>query len=93
MRGPLTLAQIATQLGGRVAGDPGVLIRQVGSLERAPAGQIAFLSNPKFRAKLEGTGAAAVVMATLPSSTNTSVCDSRSLTRISNSVPSRPAFA
>ena len=62
MRGPLTLAQIATQLGGRVAGDPGVLIRQVGSLERATAGQIAFLSNPKFRAKLEGTGAAAVVL-------------------------------
>lgn len=63
MSGPYTLAQIASQLGGRVAGDPQVLIRQVGTLERAGQGQIAFLSNPKYRAKLAGTGASAVVLA------------------------------
>ena len=62
MRGSLTLAQIASQLGGRVAGDPGVLIRQVGSLEGAGAGQIAFLVNPKFRAQLSATRASAVVL-------------------------------
>jgi UDP-3-O-[3-hydroxymyristoyl] glucosamine N-acyltransferase len=62
MPGPLTLAQIATQLGGRVAGDAGVLIRQVGSLERAGSGQIAFFSNPKFRQRLDATGAAAVIL-------------------------------
>ena len=35
MPGPFTLAQIANRLGGRIAGDPGVLITQVASLERA----------------------------------------------------------
>lgn len=63
MPGPFTLAQIASQLGGRVAGDPQVLIRQVGSLERAGRGQIAFLSSPKYRARLAATGASAVVLA------------------------------
>jgi len=63
MGGPLTLAQIASQLGGRIAGDPGVLIHQVGSLERAGRGEITFLSNARHRAKLAGTGASAVVLA------------------------------
>lgn len=62
MAGPLTLAQIASQLGGRIAGDPDVLIRQVGSLERAGPGQIAFLSNPKYRTRLDATRASAVVI-------------------------------
>jgi UDP-3-O-[3-hydroxymyristoyl] glucosamine N-acyltransferase len=62
MRGPFTLAQIATRLGGRIAGDAGVRIRQVGSLENATAGQIAFLSNAKFRAQLSATRASAVVL-------------------------------
>ena len=62
MPGPLTLAQIATQLGGRIAGDPGTLIGQVGSLERAGRGQIAFLSNPKYRSQLAATGASAVIV-------------------------------
>jgi UDP-3-O-[3-hydroxymyristoyl] glucosamine N-acyltransferase len=60
---PLTLAQIAARLGGRVAGDSEVLIRQVASLESAGAGQIAFLANPKYRARLTTTRAAAVVLA------------------------------
>jgi UDP-3-O-[3-hydroxymyristoyl] glucosamine N-acyltransferase len=63
MSGPYTLAQIASQLGGRVVGDAQILIRQVGSLERAGQGQIAFLANPKYRAKLAGTAASAVVLA------------------------------
>jgi UDP-3-O-[3-hydroxymyristoyl] glucosamine N-acyltransferase len=62
MGGPLTLAQIAARLGGRVAGDPEVLIRQVGSLERAGPGQIVFLASLKHRSKLAGTRAAAVVL-------------------------------
>lgn len=62
MPGPFTLAQIASRLGGRIAGDPEVLIHQVGSLERAGRGQIAFLSNPKYHAKLVGTGASAVIL-------------------------------
>ncbi len=62
MAGPLTLTQIASRLGGRIAGDPAVLIRQVGSLERAGPGQIAFLSNLKFRPVLAATRASAVVL-------------------------------
>ncbi|HUN68553.1 MAG TPA: UDP-3-O-(3-hydroxymyristoyl)glucosamine N-acyltransferase [Burkholderiales bacterium] len=62
MPGPFTLAQIASRLGGRVAGDPETLIRQVGSLERAERGQITFLSSPKLRPKLGATGASAVIL-------------------------------
>jgi len=62
MGGPFTLAQIASKLGGRIAGDPGVLISQVGSLERAVRGQIAFVSSAKYRAGLAATGASAVIL-------------------------------
>jgi len=61
--GPLTLGQIVARLGGRLAGDPGVLIRQVGSLDRAGAGQIAFLASHKHKSKLRETHAAAVILA------------------------------
>ena len=57
-----TLAEIALRFGGRVVGDPQVLIRQVGTLERAGAGEIAFLANPRYRARLAGTRAAAVIV-------------------------------
>ena len=63
MPGPFTLAQIVARLGGRVAGNPQVLIAQVGSLERAGERQIAFLSNPRYKSRLSGTRAAAVVLA------------------------------
>jgi len=59
----LTLAEICARLGGRVAGDPGVLIRQVASLEGARSGQLSFLANPKYRARLAATRASAVVLA------------------------------
>jgi UDP-3-O-[3-hydroxymyristoyl] glucosamine N-acyltransferase len=63
MPGPFTLGEIAKRLGGRVAGDPHTVINQVGSLERAAAGQISFLSNSKHAAGLSGTRAAAVILA------------------------------
>jgi len=62
MPGALTLGEIASRLGGRVVGDPATSIRQVGSLENAGAGQISFLSNPKYKAKLAATGASAVIL-------------------------------
>jgi len=62
MPGPFTLGQIATRLGGRVAGDPGVLIHQVGSLGGSGTGQIAFLANPKYRSQLSASRASAVVL-------------------------------
>jgi len=63
MPGPLTLGQIASRLGGRVAGDAQTLIRQVGSLEHAGAGEITFLSANKYKPKLAATRAAAVIIA------------------------------
>src|SRR3954463_1803834 len=62
MPGPLTLGEIASRLGGRVAGDPGTVIRQVGSLEDADGGRIAFLASVKHKAKLAQTRAAAVIV-------------------------------
>ena len=59
----LTLAEIASRLGGRVAGDPQVLIRQVGTLERAVEGQISFFANPRLREALAKTAASAVILA------------------------------
>ena len=63
MPGPLTLGQIVSRLGGRVVGDAGTLIGQVGSLDQAGAGQITFLSNKKSLSKLAATRAAAVILA------------------------------
>jgi UDP-3-O-[3-hydroxymyristoyl] glucosamine N-acyltransferase len=63
MPGPFTLGQITSRLGGRVAGDPQIQIRQVSSLESAAAGQIAFFASRKYLGKLEATHAAAVILA------------------------------
>ncbi len=63
MAGPFTLQQITSRLGGRIAGDPETLIRQVGSLERAGAGQITFFNSKKLVDKLAQTRAAAVILA------------------------------
>ena len=63
MTAPFTLAQIASRLGGRVAGDPQTVIRQVGSLEQAGAGQITFFNSKKLQGKLSQTRAAAVILA------------------------------
>ncbi len=62
MPGPLTLGEIASRLGGRVAGNPRTLIRQVGSLERARADEISFFANRRYKAKLAETHAAAVIV-------------------------------
>jgi UDP-3-O-[3-hydroxymyristoyl] glucosamine N-acyltransferase len=59
---PLTLGEIASRLGGRVAGDPQTAIRQVGSLKHASPGQIAFFSKQKYKAELAATRASAIVV-------------------------------
>jgi UDP-3-O-[3-hydroxymyristoyl] glucosamine N-acyltransferase len=60
--GPLTLAEIAQRLGGRVAGDPNTLVHQVASLEAAAARHISFFTGSRYRAQLAATRAAAVVL-------------------------------
>jgi UDP-3-O-[3-hydroxymyristoyl] glucosamine N-acyltransferase len=60
--GPYSLSQLAELCGGRVEGDGGVQIRQVNTLEHAGEGEIAFLANPKYRAQVAASRAAAVVL-------------------------------
>ena len=62
MAGPYTLGEIASRLGGRVAGDANTLIRQVSSLESAGAGQITFFAGARYRDRLRSTKASAVVL-------------------------------
>jgi UDP-3-O-[3-hydroxymyristoyl] glucosamine N-acyltransferase len=57
-----TLSELAERFGLRVHGDGGVRITGVGTLERAGPGQLSFLSNPRYRRQVTGTGAAAVVL-------------------------------
>ncbi len=61
--GPHSLATIVSRLGGRICGNPDTIVFQVGSLENAGATQIAFISNPRYKAKLAQTRAGAVVLA------------------------------
>ena len=57
-----TLAEIAAQLGGDVLGDAQTPISRVASLTAAGEGDIAFLTNPKFRGQLATCGASAVIL-------------------------------
>lgn len=58
----LRLDEIVTRLGGSFEGDGSVVVFQVASLSSAGEGQIAFLSNPKFRQQLNTTKAAAIIL-------------------------------
>lgn len=57
------LSEIVARLGGRLVADQDPVIRQVAALDAAQADEIAFLANPKYRAQLQDTGAAAVIVA------------------------------
>lgn len=56
------LADIAARFGGQVVGDAETLVWQIGTLEKATAGQIAFLANAKYRHQLEHSRASAVIL-------------------------------
>lgn len=62
MQGGLRLDEIVSRLGGVLRGDGSVVVSQVGALTSAGAGEIAFLSNPKYRRELQRTRAAAVIV-------------------------------
>jgi UDP-3-O-[3-hydroxymyristoyl] glucosamine N-acyltransferase len=62
MPGPLTLAEIASRLGGRVRGEPATRVLQVGSLEAAGPEHITFLVGSRNRARLAATRAGAVIL-------------------------------
>lgn len=58
----LSLAEIARRLGGEVVGDGSVRIREIATLAQAGPGTLSFLTNPKYRAQLATTKAAAVIL-------------------------------
>jgi UDP-3-O-[3-hydroxymyristoyl] glucosamine N-acyltransferase len=60
----VTLGEIVARLGGRVAGDPNTVVRQVASLERAGAGHISFFTGSRYRDELASTRASAIVLGT-----------------------------
>ena len=57
-----TLQELADHLGGQVTGDPLLCITGLGTLDNASEGQITFLANPRYAAKVETTRASAVVL-------------------------------
>ena len=56
------LADIVARFGGQVRGDAATCVQQIGTLEHASAGQIAFLANAKYRKQLENSHASAVIV-------------------------------
>lgn len=56
------LQELAQAIGAELRGDPETLISGVGTLQRAEAGQLSFLSNPGYRRYLKSTRASAVVI-------------------------------
>jgi UDP-3-O-[3-hydroxymyristoyl] glucosamine N-acyltransferase len=55
-----TLKEIAELVGGRVVGNDQTFVESASTLAQAKAGQITFLSNPKYAPQVETTAAAAV---------------------------------
>ena len=59
---PTSLRQLADLVGGRVFGDPSLMITGIAPIREATAGQITFLSNPKYTGELTTTRASAVIL-------------------------------
>lgn len=56
------LGDIVARFGGELIGSPDVRISQVATLEQAEGHHLSFLSNPKYRSRLAGTRAGAVIV-------------------------------
>jgi UDP-3-O-[3-hydroxymyristoyl] glucosamine N-acyltransferase len=57
-----TLAELAEYVGGRVCGNPSIIIRSASTLGRADEGDISFLANHKYEKQLRTTKASAVIV-------------------------------
>ena len=57
-----TLGELAEYLGGRICGDPNVVIKSASTLGRARDGDISFLVNRKYQKQLRTTKASAVIV-------------------------------
>lgn len=58
----LTLAELVGHVGGMVRGDTHCLIAGVATLEKARAGELSFLAQPRYRKYLAATQASAVIV-------------------------------
>ena len=58
----IRLSELATQVGAALQGDGDVRVHGVATLDHAGPGTIAFLANPKYRARLAMTQATAVIV-------------------------------
>jgi len=59
----VSLAELARRTGARLEGDGAIEVGRVATLKAAGPGDIAFLSNPRYRAEVAATGASAVILA------------------------------
>ena len=57
------LGELAVQLGVELHGNPAIEVRSAATLATAGPQQVAFLANPRYRAQLQSTRAAAVIVA------------------------------
>jgi UDP-3-O-[3-hydroxymyristoyl] glucosamine N-acyltransferase len=58
----VTLGELAVRFGLELRGDPAVRLERVATLANAGAGDLSFLANPRYRAQLTATRAAAVIV-------------------------------
>jgi UDP-3-O-[3-hydroxymyristoyl] glucosamine N-acyltransferase len=58
-----TLNEVAAFLDGSVSGDGGVMIERIRVIDEAGPGDITFVANPKYRKRMQTTGASAIVVA------------------------------
>ncbi len=57
-----SLDELVARLGGEVTGDGGITVRRVATLDQAEEGDLAFLANPKYAARLGVCRASAVIV-------------------------------
>lgn len=62
-RASQTAGALALRFGCQIVGDPDTPLTHVATLREAGQGALSFLANPRYRQFLDGTGAAAVVVA------------------------------
>jgi UDP-3-O-[3-hydroxymyristoyl] glucosamine N-acyltransferase len=58
----VTLRELAARIGCRLEGDGGLEVARVASLDEAGPGDVTFLANPKYAARLSTTRASAVIL-------------------------------
>ena len=59
---PITAAAVAEELGGRVVGDPAIVVRGVAPLDRAEPHELSFLSHARYAAWFQHTRAGIVLV-------------------------------